>query len=272
MAMLSFNGSWMDCNVTSPTSERAIVKLRVMGAAVLAVLAVFIGPGFSSAAYASAYESHTNVVAVTVANGDTKWRLAQRWCGAGWKYRSVSVRSTSGMLRGDWWIYAGDRATISCAISGTAGRSAPVIHPSASGWTAPLPGRYCINRASGCWGAPRDGHWHHGIDIRAPYNTAIHAVHAGTVIFNGYEAGGAGWYIKLAHGGGVYTIYMHLIRRSALPVKAHVDTGKVIGYVGATGDASGPHLHFQTHVGSPYNWGAVNPSPFMRNRGVSVGC
>jgi murein DD-endopeptidase MepM/ murein hydrolase activator NlpD len=94
---------------------------------------------------------------------------------------------------------------------------------------------------------PRGDHFHSGLDFEAPAATTVHAARAGRVAFAGWNAGGYGWLIVIDHGGGVSTWYAHL---SALDVKAGdpVAGGSPIGRVGASGRATGPHLHFEVHV------------------------
>lgn len=86
-------------------------------------------------------------------------------------------------------------------------------------------------------------HPHLGVDYAAPQGTPVHAVGAGTVVSAGTN-GGSGKMVKLRHIGGLETLYLHLSRitvRSGRPV----EQGDLIGYVGATGLATGPHLDFR---------------------------
>jgi murein DD-endopeptidase MepM/ murein hydrolase activator NlpD len=84
---------------------------------------------------------------------------------------------------------------------------------------------------------------HKGIDFRAGYGTPILAATDGRVILAG-RAGGYGNQVRLAHAGGLVTSYSHMSRILAQP-GASVRQGQVIGYVGATGLATGPHLHYE---------------------------
>jgi murein DD-endopeptidase MepM/ murein hydrolase activator NlpD len=86
---------------------------------------------------------------------------------------------------------------------------------------------------------------HMGTDYAAPSGTPVHAAGDGRVSFAGTK-GGYGNCIMVAHGSSVSTLYGHLSRfaRTAR-VGAHVQQGDVIGYVGMTGLATGPHLHYE---------------------------
>jgi len=86
---------------------------------------------------------------------------------------------------------------------------------------------------------------HRGVDYAAPSGTPIRAAGAGRVQFRGVK-GGFGNMVELAHAGGIVTRYGHMSRFAAgLAPGQHVEQGQVIGYVGMTGLATGPHLHFE---------------------------
>jgi murein DD-endopeptidase MepM/ murein hydrolase activator NlpD len=89
---------------------------------------------------------------------------------------------------------------------------------------------------------------HKGIDYAAPVGTPVRAVGVGRIAFQGSQ-GGYGNVITLRHNGGVETVYGHLSHfatglRAGQPVKQ----GEIIGYVGMTGLATGPHLHYEYRV------------------------
>lgn len=98
---------------------------------------------------------------------------------------------------------------------------------------------------------------HAGLDIGAPIGAQIRAAKAGTVIFAGQETG-YGNYTCIDHGGGFSTCYAHQSKQ-LVTVGETVAQGQVIGLVGDTGYATGPHLHFETRVnGTP-----VNPAQYF---------
>jgi len=96
---------------------------------------------------------------------------------------------------------------------------------------------------------------HKGVDYAAPSGTPIKAVGDGKVAFIGVK-GGYGNVIVLQHGPQYSTLYGHMSRfRPGLKAGSRVEQGQVIGYVGMTGLATGPHLHFEFHINGQY----VNP-------------
>lgn len=84
--------------------------------------------------------------------------------------------------------------------------------------------------------------WHPGIDIGAAFGTPIGAAGAGTVIFAGWN-GGYGNMVEIDHGNGLTSMYAHM-ESIAASLGQTVSAGQTIGYVGSTGNSTGPHLHF----------------------------
>ena len=95
--------------------------------------------------------------------------------------------------------------------------------------------------------APRGNRFHEGIDIVASQGTPVAAAAPGRVVYAAFAAGGWGNLVVVLHSDGVRSLYAHL---SAFAVHrgATVATGTRLGLVGATGDASGPHLHFEVRL------------------------
>jgi murein DD-endopeptidase MepM/ murein hydrolase activator NlpD len=94
---------------------------------------------------------------------------------------------------------------------------------------------------------PRGNRFHAGIDLIARQGTPIQSATSGRVVFADLAVGGWGKLVVVLHADGVRTLYAHLskidVRRGML-----VDTGTRLGLVGASGDATGPHLHFEVRV------------------------
>ena len=103
-----------------------------------------------------------------------------------------------------------------------------------------------------------EGAFHSGIDIAAAYGTPVHAAGDGDVMASGLGTG-YGREITIDHGHDVLTIYGHLSAVAVLPGQ-HVTRGEIIGYVGQSGRATGPHLHYEVRVHNV----PVNPHKYLR--------
>jgi murein DD-endopeptidase MepM/ murein hydrolase activator NlpD len=103
-----------------------------------------------------------------------------------------------------------------------------------------------------------EGAFHPGIDIEAPYGTPVRATADGEVTGAAMGAG-YGRQIVLSHGHDVLTLYGHLSAMAVVPGQ-HVTRGQVIGYVGQSGRATGPHLHYEVRVHKV----PVNPHKYLR--------
>jgi murein DD-endopeptidase MepM/ murein hydrolase activator NlpD len=96
---------------------------------------------------------------------------------------------------------------------------------------------------------------HLGVDFAAPMGTPVRAIASGRVEYAGWK-GGSGRHIKIDHGDGVESCYSHLQAiTSGVRVGSRVQVGQMIGRVGASGLATGPHLHFALWRNGVY----VNP-------------
>lgn len=93
---------------------------------------------------------------------------------------------------------------------------------------------------------PRGNRFHTGLDFLAPSGAAVRAAGNGTVVFGGYDDG-YGELVVIRNAIGVSTWYAHLSRIGVSRGES-VSTGSLVGRVGATGDATGPHLHFEVRL------------------------
>ncbi|GAA2617316.1 peptidoglycan DD-metalloendopeptidase family protein [Paractinoplanes durhamensis] len=154
------------------------------------------------------------------------------------------------------------------------------------GWTGPVPGAM-VGSGFRTQGRPA----HDGVDLIVAKGTPIHATAAGTVsrvrcnaidVRTGGNWGcdrdgdpgltrGCGWYVDIDHAGGIVTRYCHQLTRPYVQVGQHVTAGDVIGVTGSSGHSSGPHLHFEVHLGDHTSATATDPVPFMASVGASLG-
>jgi murein DD-endopeptidase MepM/ murein hydrolase activator NlpD len=146
--------------------------------------------------------------------------------------------------------------------SGSGASQQPVAPPAptppsnaGSGMVCPVAGPRSF---ADTWGAPRSGgRSHEGVDMMAPGGTPLVAVESGSATFKTNNLGGNAVWITGSSGTKYY--YAHL---SAWEGSSRsVSQGEVIGYVGATGNTSVNHLHFEVH---PFGGRAVNPYPYVR--------
>ncbi|HYC82124.1 MAG TPA: peptidoglycan-binding protein [Solirubrobacterales bacterium] len=108
------------------------------------------------------------------------------------------------------------------------------------------------------FGAPRGDHLHTGIDFPVPFGTPVNAAGVGTTIFAGYNYGGYGNLVVVQHRLGYTSWYAHL-SSVATYVGQQVAGGTTLGYVGSTGNSTGPHLHFEVRrYDTP-----IDPAPML---------
>ena len=114
---------------------------------------------------------------------------------------------------------------------------------------------------SDTYGSPRSGgRSHQGVDMIAPTGTPIYAVVSGSVNFKNNSLGGLSVWLSGSDGNSYYYAHLDSFEGSS----RSVSQGETIGYVGSSGNAPIPHLHFEVHPGGG---AAVNPTPWVRNAG-----
>jgi murein DD-endopeptidase MepM/ murein hydrolase activator NlpD len=99
--------------------------------------------------------------------------------------------------------------------------------------------------------------YHLGVDLLAPYGTPVRATAGGLVVRAG-RASGYGQMVEIDHGNGLHTRYAHN-SRLAVEEGIYVRRGQILAYVGSSGRASAPHLHFEVRL----NGVPVNPEPYL---------
>ena len=107
---------------------------------------------------------------------------------------------------------------------------------------------------------------HHGLDYAAPTGTPVSAIGSGTVVFSGIK-GSYGKFVIIKHPNGYKSYYGHLSKiEKNIRVGVKAEQGQIIGYVGATGLATGPHLHYELRI----NDKPVNPLTGSLPRGKPI--
>ncbi|MGH3472729.1 MAG: M23 family metallopeptidase [Nocardioidaceae bacterium] len=113
-------------------------------------------------------------------------------------------------------------------------------------WVSPVqPGSFVLTAGFGQCGSLWQS-CHTGVDFAAPTGTPAMAAADGVVVFSGVD-GPYGNLVRVLHPGGIATWYGHLDRR-LVQVDQHVAAGEVVGLIGQTGNATGPHLHFEVRI------------------------
>jgi murein DD-endopeptidase MepM/ murein hydrolase activator NlpD len=130
----------------------------------------------------------------------------------------------------------------------------------------PVLGPHSFGDAANRFGAGRPGHIHEGQDVLASEGITVVAPLAGTIITAAYQAGGAGWYAAEHTLDGLDFFYAHC-QAGSLAVSAGqaVHAGQALCAIGQTGDATGPHLHFEVWVGGWQAAGGhpIDPLPYL---------
>lgn len=136
---------------------------------------------------------------------------------------------------------------------------------STSSWGWPTNSGYTISSYYGYRLAVfGEGNLHTGIDIAGTgYGSPVYASNNGVIYDKGYKAQGEGNYIIIDHNNGFYSLYGHMSAfADGIQIGTTVERGQVIGYVGSSGWATGPHLHFEIRVCPGYTC-HVDPMPYL---------
>ncbi|MEU9564982.1 LysM peptidoglycan-binding domain-containing M23 family metallopeptidase [Streptomyces sp. NPDC048161] len=151
------------------------------------------------------------------------------------------------------------------AAESKAPAAAPATQSTGSGYVHPVPGNHTTNyRASGSnWSSGS----HTGIDFPVSTGTSVKSITSGTVVAAGW-GGAYGNQVVVKHADGHYSQYGHLSSVSVSTGQT-VGAGQQIGLSGATGNATGPHLHFEVRTGPAYG-SDIDPIAFLASHGIYV--
>ena len=212
-----------------------------------------------------------NGLVVTVRASDTLETLAARYHADPTDIIAVNQLTDPILIVGQTLTIPGARSAQIPIPKPTTTPSKPTTHPSSgsggSGGSTRPPAQYTGGKLS--WpvaGGYISQYYHYGhlaIDIAADQGTRVMAAASGTVIFAGWKNNGCGYQVWIAHGSNLYTTYNHMMSVS-VGRGQHVGRGQQVGRVGMTGNATGPHLHFEVWIGPVWNGGVrVNPLNYL---------
>lgn len=246
-----------------PTSAQATVTTAPAVAQTAPVAAVNIPVQAPEVAAVAAASSSYRVV-----SGDTLFGIAGRY-GTTWPtiWHANTFISNPDLIYPDQVLTIPDADASSAPAPAAPAPAAPAPAPapaaaSGTGWFNPLPGHTSL---CNYW-EWRGTYNHRGEDIPAGSGTPIHAVHAGTV---STQWDGGGGNMTIIRHDGMAEVYMH---QSSYQVRSGwVNGNDVIGYVGTTGDSTGPHLHLEIQPWGAWN-GVTSPDKWLSDRGVYIGC
>ncbi len=150
---------------------------------------------------------------------------------------------------------------------GTAGSDLPPGAISSKGWARPAAGYISSNFGYRTHPIYNIVKLHAGTDLAGGCGIPIYAARGGQVVYAGWN-GGYGNFILISHGDGISTGYAHIATgKTFVRYGEQVSTGTHIADVGSTGGSTGCHLHFEVREDGK----AINPVPFMKGKGITLG-
>ncbi|SDZ29033.1 Peptidase family M23 [Thermoactinomyces sp. DSM 45892] len=119
---------------------------------------------------------------------------------------------------------------------------------------------------TGRWNERRPGHFHRGLDLACAENTLVRAAGDGVIYIDKDNPGGFGHYLGIKHTNGLISWYGHTIPYGNIHVGTKVTKGQYIAQIKQIGRSTGPHLHFEVHVGSNPSSDARDPLLFLQKK------
>ena len=223
--------------------------------------------------YASNSEAQNSLESAALQSDEIEAKISQYYAAQKAAAEHAAQASQSSSSSGSSSSSSSSSSSGSSSSGSSSSGSSSVIVPSGSGFTWPTPG--FVSRSSE-WFEDREVYNHGGIDIAGAgiMGTPVVAAADGTVVATNSSCthnwgksyscgcgGGYGNYVMISHAGGKMTVYGHL---TSLTVSSgqSVSRGQVIGYVGSTGNSTGPHLHYECRLnGVRYN--PMSEYPYM---------
>ena len=223
--------------------------------------------------YASNSEAQNSLESAALQSDEIEAKISQYYAAQKAAAERAAQASQSSSSSGSSSSSSSSSSSGSSSSGSSSSGSSSVIVPSGSGFAWPTPGFVSLSSE---WFEDREVYNHGGIDIAGAgiMGTPVVAAADGTVIASNSSCthnwgksyscgcgGGYGNYVMISHAGGKMTVYGHL---TSLTVSSgqSVSRGQVIGYVGSTGNSTGPHLHYECRLnGVRYN--PMSEYPYM---------
>ncbi|CAG6399219.1 LysM peptidoglycan-binding domain-containing M23 family metallopeptidase [Streptomyces cocklensis] len=242
------------------------------GAAALALPLVSVAHA-SAAEPAKAPAVSAKAQQYTVVRGDTLAKIATaHHVKGGWKSLYNANKKVIGANPS--LIRPGQHLTLNTAVVKAAPAPAKKAAPAAAVKKAASPSGYSKPVGDAAIGTPyhaEGSNWssgyHTGVDFLVWSGTPVHSVAAGTVVHAGAD-GSYGNDVIIRHADGKYTLYGHLTN-PVVSVGQTVTSGQEIGISGATGNVTGPHLHFEVRTTPDYG-SDIDPVAYLAAHGVTV--
>lgn len=223
--------------------------------------------------YASNSEAQNSLESAALQSDEIEAKISQYYAAQKAAAEHAAQASQSSSSSGSSSSSSSSSSSGSSSSGPSSSGSSSVIVPSGSGFAWPTPGFVSLSSE---WFEDREVYNHGGIDIAGAgiMGTPVVAAADGTVVATNSSCthnwgksyscgcgGGYGNYVMISHAGGKMTVYGHL---TSLTVSSgqSVSRGQVIGYVGSTGNSTGPHLHYECRLnGVRYN--PMSEYPYM---------
>ena len=223
--------------------------------------------------YASNSEAQNSLESAALQSDEIEAKISQYYAAQKAAAEHAAQASQSSSSSGSSSSSSSSSSSGSSSSGSSNSGSSSVIVPSGSGFAWPTPGFVSLSSE---WFEDREVYNHGGIDIAGAgiMGTPVVAAADGTVVATNSSCthnwgksyscgcgGGYGNYVMISHAGGKMTVYGHL---TSLTVSSgqSVSRGQVIGYVGSTGNSTGPHLHYECRLnGVRYN--PMSEYPYM---------
>lgn len=215
--------------------------------------------------YASNSEAQNSLESAALQSDEIEAKISQYYAAQKAAAEHAAQASQSSSSSGSSSSSSSSSSSGSSSSGSSSSGSSSVIVPSGSGFAWPTPG---FTYLSSEWYEDREVYNHGGIDIAGAgiMGTPVVAAADGTVIASNSSCthnwgksyscgcgGGYGNYVMISHAGGKMTVYGHLTSLTVSTGQS-VSRGQVIGYVGSTGNSTGPHLHYECRLnGVRYN-------------------